>query len=88
MVVRNTVAVDYANYYELTVHYKETNTDQSIDMGKTFEAHINIKDPHEYNPYQSDKESLAYNIINNSIPLDLTTLCLTVLTLELVQLFH
>ena len=65
IVVRNSVAVDYANYYVLTIHYKEMNVDQSVDMGKTFEAHVNIKDPNEYNPYQSDKDTLAYNIINN-----------------------
>jgi len=67
IVVRNSLETDYANYYELTVHYKEADADQSVDMNKTFEAHVNIKDPNEYNPYKSDKDSLAYNIINNSI---------------------
>ena len=67
IVVRNSVAVDYANYYVLTIHYKEMNIDQSVDMNKTFEAHVNIKDPNEYNPYNGDKNTLAYNVINNSI---------------------
>ena len=51
ILVENDIADDKAQVYTLTITYKETNTDQSVDMNKTFSAKANIVDPNNFNPY-------------------------------------
>ena len=51
ILVENDIADDKAQVYTLLVTYKETNTDQSVDMNKTFSAKVNIVDPNNFNPY-------------------------------------
>ena len=51
ILVQNDIADDKAQVYTLLVTYKETNTDQSVDMNKTFSAKANIVDPNNFNPY-------------------------------------
>ena len=51
ILVQNDIADDKAQVYTLVVTYKETNTDQSVDMNKTFSAKANIVDPNNFNPY-------------------------------------
>ena len=51
ILVQNDIADDKAQVYTLLVRYKETNTDQSVDMNKTFSAKANIVDPNNFNPY-------------------------------------
>ena len=51
ILVENDIADDKAQVYTLLVTYKETNTDQSVDMNKTFSAKANIVDPRQFNPY-------------------------------------
>ena len=53
--------------YTLKLWYIDTGEDQSADMGKSLQARINITDAKEVeNPYSNNKNSLAYNIIENS----------------------
>ena len=66
----NTIDTTHTQAYKLTVTYKEMNVDQSEDMNKTFSAKVNIVDLNAVarnNPYEANKSSLAYNIINNAI---------------------
>ena len=51
ILVQNDIADDKAQVYTLVVTYKETNTDQSVDMNKTFSAKANIVDPNQFDPY-------------------------------------
>ncbi len=44
-IVTNSIDVDIVHVYIMTVTYKETGIDQSIDMNKTLEAKIDIFDP-------------------------------------------
>ena len=67
IVVGNNINVGETQTYTLTMEYLETNEDQSNDMNKTLSAKINIKDIRSINPYSDNKDSLAYNIINNSM---------------------
>ncbi len=53
--------------YSFTLTYNETGENQSNDMNKKLEAKINIIDITKDNPYKDNKNSLAYNIINNAI---------------------
>lgn len=67
MFVTNAIGVDEIQTYKLYVKYLETNSDQSSDMGRTISGRIDIKDVSELNPYYANQESLAYNILNNSL---------------------
>ena len=44
-IVNNSIDINIVHAYTITVTYKETGTDQSIDMNKTLEAKIDIFDP-------------------------------------------
>ncbi len=67
-IILNSIEPSVTHSYTLTVTYKNyDNIDQSADMGKKFEAKVNIKDLQVSNPYSNEKNSLAYKIINNSI---------------------
>ena len=70
IIVNNTIDTTHTHAYKLTVTYKEMNIDQSEDMNKTFSAKVNIVDLNAVarnNPYEDNKNSLAYNIINNAM---------------------
>ena len=67
VVVGNNIGADVVHTYTLTMKYLETGKDQSLDMNKTISAKINIEDIRRINPYKENTNSLAYNIINNSI---------------------
>ena len=66
VLVGNSITAGDVHTYKLTVWYIETNTDQSEDMGKTLEAKVNITNMESVNPYSSNTNSLAYNIIENA----------------------
>ena len=53
ILVQNDIADDKAQVYTLLVTYKETNTDQSVDMNKTFSAKANIVDPNTFGAFGS-----------------------------------
>ena len=53
ILVQNDIADDKAQVYTLVVTYKETNTDQSVDMNKTFSAKANIVDPNTFGAFGS-----------------------------------
>ena len=53
-------------HYTLIMWYEDTYEDQSSDMGKTYQARVNIADTTLENPY-NNKSTLAYNVIENSI---------------------
>ena len=66
----NTIDTTHTQAYKLTITYKEMGVDQSTDMNKTFSAKVNIIDLNAVarkNPYEVNKNSLAYNIINNAM---------------------
>ena len=63
----NNIKKGVIHTYTLVVLYKDTGIDQSDDMNKALSARINIIDIRSKNPYDYDKTSLAYNIINNGI---------------------
>ena len=66
IMVGNSIDVDDVQSYVLTLWYIDTGIDQSKDMGKSLQAKVNIKDISQLtNPYSSNKNSLAYNIIEN-----------------------
>ena len=70
IMVNNTIDTTHTHAYKLTITYKEMGVDQSTDMNKTFSAKVNIVDLNAIarnNPYEDNKSSLAYNIINNAI---------------------
>ncbi len=65
-IILNSIEPTVTHSYTLTVTYKNLdNIDQSDDMGKKFEAKVNIKDGKDIEitdlPY-----TLAYNVLNNS----------------------
>ncbi len=65
--ITNTIEPGKTHTYTFKFTYKDTGTDQSIDMGKELSAKIQIfgKLPSgEYFPYE--EETLSYNIINNA----------------------
>ena len=64
ILVQNDIADDKAQVYTLLVTYKETNTDQSVDMNKTFSAKANIVDPNNFIPYGAN--TLATAIIDSA----------------------
>ena len=64
ILVENDIADDKAQVYTLLVTYKETNTDQSVDMNKTFSAKANIVDPNNFKPYGTN--TLATAIIDSA----------------------
>ena len=70
IMVNNTIDTTHTQAYKLTVTYKEMGIDQSEDMNKTFSAKVNIVDLNAVarkNPYEANKNSLAYNIINSAM---------------------
>ena len=70
IMVNNTIDTTHTQAYKLTITYKEMGVDQSEDMNKTFSAKVNIVDLNAIarkNPYEDNKNSLAYNIINNAM---------------------
>ncbi len=64
ILVENSIDTDKVQAYTLTVTYKETNTDQSIDMNKRFSGKVNIVDPKLFGPFGTD--TLASSIINTA----------------------
>ncbi len=67
-IVFNSIMPTVTHTYTLTVTYKNLDdVDQSDDMGRKFEAKVNIKDSKNYNPYTDNENSLAYKILNNSL---------------------
>lgn len=52
--------------YTITLWYLDNGIDQSSDMNKTLSARINISTISSNNPF-TNKDSLAYHIVNNSI---------------------
>ena len=64
--VTNTIEPNKTHTYTFTFTYKDTGTDQSIDMNKELSAKIQIygkNSNNEYFPYEEG--TLAYSIINN-----------------------
>ena len=66
VLLSNNIKEGITHTYTLKVTYKETGQDQSNDMNKSFTGKINISGI-ETNPYSGNKDSLAYNIINNAM---------------------
>ena len=66
ILISNSIDVEDVQTYTLTLWYIDTGVDQSNDMGKTYNAKINITNIENVNPYSSNKSSLAYNIIENA----------------------
>ena len=64
VLVENSIDTDKVQAYTLTVTYKETNTDQSVDMNKRFSGKVNIVDPKLFGPFGTD--TLASTIINTA----------------------
>lgn len=62
ILVTNNIDKDIRHEYSLKIEFKESNTDQSIDMNKTLSAKINIYDRKEYITYLTD-----FNEVNNYI---------------------
>ena len=74
LLISNEIGENIRHEYSLTVTYKDTGENQSDDMNKMFDALVQIKDVRSLNPYSSislfgdeSNDSLAYNIINNSL---------------------
>ena len=67
IVIGNNIDKSDVHNYVLTLYYLDNGLDQSADMNKTLNGKVNIKDIKSINPYSENKNSLAYNIINNSI---------------------
>ena len=71
--VTNTIEPNKTHTYTFTFTYKDTGTDQSIDMNKELSAKIQIfgkNSNNEYFPYEEG--TLAYNIINNGANIQYT----------------
>ena len=64
ILVENSIDTDKVQAYTLTVTYKETNTDQSVDMNKRFSGKVNIVDPKLFGPFGTD--TFASTIINTA----------------------
>ncbi len=67
VIVANSIEVGKTHSYSLTVTYKDTGIDQSLDMNKSLEAKVNIADLSTMNPYSSDETLLANAIIENAL---------------------
>ena len=67
IIVTNEIAAGTTHTYTITVKYLETGVDQSADMNKALSARINVADLNSINPYISNSNSLAYNMINNAM---------------------
>ncbi len=67
ILIGNNISKGDKHNYTFTLKYIDTKIDQSADMNKTFSALFNIDDIKNINPYKDNKNSLAYNIINNAI---------------------
>ena len=65
ILVSNIIEVGVTQEYTLIVTYKETGVDQSNDMGKSLTTKVNIAN--DVNIYSNNKDSLAYNIVNNAL---------------------
>ncbi len=67
VLVGNSIDVGIVQTYELKLWYIDTGIDQTKDMNKRLEARVNITDISQMeNPYSANKNSLAYNIIENA----------------------
>ena len=67
VLVGNSIKEGDVHTYTFKMWYIDTGIDQSNDMGKTIQARLNITNIASMtNPYSSNKNSLAYNIIENS----------------------
>ena len=72
ILVSNDIKEDDVHTYTLTMWYIDTGIDQSDDMGKTYQARVNIADVNQMeNPFMTgvsatDNVNLAYNIIKNA----------------------
>ena len=67
VLVGNSIDVGIVQTYELKLWYIDTGIDQTNDMNKRLEARVNITNITQMeNPYSSNKNSLAYNIIENA----------------------
>ena len=71
ILVSNNILENKVHEYTLTLWYIDIGVDQSEDMGKSYQARVNIKDMTAVNPYETgvsatDTTSLVYNIINNA----------------------
>ena len=64
VIATNTIDVDVIHNYKLIVTYNETNKDQSIDMNKTIDAKVNIKDDN----YSIKTLNIYGNSIQNQTP--------------------
>lgn len=58
VIVTNDIARNIRHEYTLTVHFKETDTDQSIDMNKILSAKVNIANSNEYVTYLTETEDV------------------------------
>lgn len=64
----NDIEVGTTHKYALTITYANLeDVDQSIDMGKTLSGRINVRDRDSENPFISNKNSLAYNLVANAM---------------------
>ena len=67
ILVGNNIVEGDVHTYTFKMWYIDTGIDQSNDMGKTLQARLNIKsDVRLENPFSNNRNSLAYNIIENS----------------------
>ncbi len=67
VLVGNSIKEGDVHTYTFKMWYIDTGIDQSNDMGKSLQARLNITDIRSMaNPYSSNKNSLAYNIIENA----------------------
>ena len=66
VLVTNNIDVSDTQTYTLTLWYIDTGIDQSNDMGKTYNAKVNITNIESLNTYSNNTNSLAYNIIENA----------------------
>ena len=66
VLVTNNIDVSDTQTYTLTLWYIDTGIDQSNDMGKTYNAKVNITNIESLNTYSTNTNSLAYNIIENA----------------------
>ncbi len=65
ILVINSIKPKETHNYTLKITYKNhDDINQSIDMGKTFSAKVNITELKQYNPYAKNSRGLAYKIAN------------------------
>lgn len=58
VLVNNSIPQNIRHEYTLKVEFKETNTDQSVDMNKTLSAKVNIYDRKDYITYLTDSNEV------------------------------